>query len=79
MALKTQLISTSKGAEGIEHNDSIIIADSPDEFKAALLKTLNREVDLTEKAYQAFMEKYSMTPNKAIFAEIIRKILNAGK
>jgi|WetSurSiteA1Bulk_404760.scaffolds.fasta_scaffold00747_7 polysaccharide biosynthesis protein PslH len=79
MALKTQLISTSKGAEGIDHNDSIIIADTPEEFKSAILKALNREVDLTAKAYQAFIGKYSLPPNKRIFSDIIHRLTGGGK
>jgi glycosyltransferase involved in cell wall biosynthesis len=79
MALKTQLLSTSKGAEGIDHNNSILIADSPAEFKKALLNTLDGKTDLTEKAYRAFMDKYSLPPNKAIFTEILLNITGAGK
>ena len=38
MALKTQLISTNVGAEGIEHEGSIIIADNPQIFKKIFLE-----------------------------------------
>jgi hypothetical protein len=76
MALKTQLISTSKGAEGIEHDHSIIIADTPADFKNALLKIIDTKTDLTDKAYDVFLKKYSLAPNKALFAEIINCICN---
>ena len=79
MALKTQLISTTKGAEGIHHNHSIILADSPGDFKSALLNAIEGKIDTTEKAYQAFMEKYSLQPNKAIFTDIIHHICKTGK
>jgi polysaccharide biosynthesis protein PslH len=74
MALKTQLISTSKGSEGIDHKNSILIADSPREFKDALLKVLDGHLDLTEEAYRVFREKYSLEPNKEVFTEIIHSV-----
>jgi glycosyltransferase involved in cell wall biosynthesis len=74
MALKTQLVSTSKGAEGIDHHNSIIIADKPMDFKKKLLKILDNKTDHTDKAYKAYMEKYSLTSNKTIFANILRNI-----
>jgi polysaccharide biosynthesis protein PslH len=75
MALKTQLLSTSKGAEGIDHDNSIVMADTPGDFKNELLKLIETKSDHTEKAYQAFMNKYSLEPNKRIFEDIIRNIV----
>lgn len=75
MALKTQLISTSKGAEGIEHDHSVLLADTPADFKQAILKVINNQIDHTEKAYQCFVNKYSVEPNKKIFASIIGTIV----
>ena len=40
MALKTQIISTDLGAEGIEHEGSIITADDPYKFKSEILEVL---------------------------------------
>lgn len=74
MALKTLLISTSKGAEGIEHDNSIITADSPSEFKNALLNLTNYDSVMSEKAYKIFIDKYSMEPNKEIFERIVNDI-----
>ena len=37
MALRTQVLSTGRGAEGIEHKGSILIADKPDEFRDCIL------------------------------------------
>lgn len=74
MALKTQLLSTSKGAEGIDHNNSILIADSPADFKRELVKILENKSDLADMAYEAFMDKYSLKPNLNIFKTIIHDI-----
>jgi glycosyltransferase involved in cell wall biosynthesis len=75
MALKTQLISTSKGAEGIEHEGSIIIANNPDEFRREICNVIESKVDYTEKAYQCFMQRYSLKANLEIFDNLIRKIV----
>lgn len=77
MALKTQLVSTSKGAEGIEHDNSIIIADTAADFRNALLNILDKKTDLTEKAYRVFLEIYSGTPNKDALAGVIHKIVKS--
>jgi polysaccharide biosynthesis protein PslH len=77
MALKTQLVSTSKGAEGIEHDHSIMIADTAADFRNALLSILDKKTDLTEKAYRVFLERYSVTPNKDALAGVIHKIVNS--
>jgi len=74
MALRTQLLSTSKGAEGIEHEGSIAIADTPEGFAEALAEILEDKMDTTEKAYNVFMNIYSSKPNRAIFKSIIEQI-----
>jgi hypothetical protein len=75
MALRTQLLSTSKGAEGIEHEGSIVIADSPESFTKWLSDILNGEIDYTHKAYYIFINKYSLEPNHIIFKNIIKQII----
>jgi hypothetical protein len=79
MALKTQLLATSKGAEGIIHDDSILIADSPGEFKNKLLQVLISKANFTDKAYMAFLSRYSLPPNELIFTDIIRRITSNKK
>ena len=74
MALKTQVISTSRGAEGIIHDQSIVIADTPVDFKNKLLSVLAGKINLTEVAYNAYLKRYALKPNKIIFEAIIKKI-----
>ena len=76
MALKTQLLSTSKGAEGIEHDGSIAIADTPENFKKQLKDIIDNKIDYTQKAYDIFIKKYSLEPNYQIFNKIIKNILH---
>jgi hypothetical protein len=74
MALKTQIISTSKGAEGINHNGSIIIADEANNFRNCLLNVLKSKSDYTNEAYKVFMANYSIAPNAQIFNNIITQL-----
>lgn len=76
MALKTLVISTSKGAEGIEHENSIITADRVDDFKKEIINVLKGNnaghyKTLTEKAYQVALEKYSFASNRLKLQEIL--------
>jgi glycosyltransferase involved in cell wall biosynthesis len=63
MALKTQVISTTRGAEGINHEGSILIANSPGEFREKILQVMNGEVNTVENAYAVFGKKYSLASN----------------
>ncbi|NIM12730.1 MAG: glycosyltransferase [Candidatus Aminicenantes bacterium] len=77
MALKTLVISTSTGAEGIDHENSIIIVDKACDFKNEILKVIaGSENDYyktrTETAYQLALKKYSLEVNRVK----IEKILN---
>lgn len=74
MALKTQLVSTSQGAEGIDHQDSILIANDPLSFRKHLIEVLNGKVDLSAKAYGIFQEKYSLEANAAVFEDILHHV-----
>ncbi len=75
MALKTQLLSTSRGAEGIEHDGSILIADEPLDFQQKILDVFSLEVDTTVQAYDVFMKKYSLAANSIIFQAMLEKLL----
>lgn len=63
MALKTNIVSTSVGAEGIKHLGSICIADEPEQFKKGLISVLSKEIENEEKAFGVFMEEYSSMAN----------------
>jgi glycosyltransferase involved in cell wall biosynthesis len=63
MALKTQIIGTAKGVEGIECN-SFIIADNPEDFRQKLNDLLDKPTEIDENAYAIFLQNYSL--NKII-------------
>jgi len=78
MALKTLVISTSKGAEGIDHEDSIIIADRAGDFKNEILNVMkgnNKDFYQTKikNAYQIALKKYSLEVNQIKLEKIIKK------
>jgi hypothetical protein len=75
MALKTQIISTTVGAEGIEHEGSIIIADNPNDFKDAIIKAIKENIDYTKNAYSIFENKYSLNNSIKIFNKIVTQII----
>jgi len=64
MALGTPVISTSKGAEGLEvtHEENILIADAPDDFAQAVLRLLRDEdlrARLSANGRRLVEERYS--------------------
>ncbi len=64
MALRTPVIATSKGAEGLEakNGEQLIITDMPETFAQAIIRLLDnpdRCNALAEKGFQLIQEKYN--------------------
>jgi len=84
MALGTPVISTSKGAEGLDvtHGENILIADDPKEFAQAVLSILE-STTLREKlsvaGFRLVSEKYSSEFMGRKFEELIKKIISLDK
>ncbi|HYX05719.1 MAG TPA: glycosyltransferase [Bacteroidales bacterium] len=74
MALRTPIVSTTKGAEGIDHDGSIHIADNPEDFRNLIINILDNEMNYTEKAFKKFIEKYSLLPNSQLFKKVIENL-----
>jgi polysaccharide biosynthesis protein PslH len=72
MALKTPLISTSKGLEGIDHKGNCHIADNEVDFRNSILEILNSDNDKSELAYLIYKERYSLSSNLFTFDKIIK-------
>lgn len=73
MALGIPLVSTSLGAAGIEHMNSILIADTKEEFKKSikiLLKDEKLRKEKSKQGYKVFVEKYSLSTSKEILKSI---------
>lgn len=74
MAARTPVVATSKAAEGIEarHGEHLLIADTPDEFAAAVCRLLANPADaarLAESAWRLCHERYNAT---AVASTLVR-------
>ncbi len=83
MALRTPVITTSKGAEGIDvkHGESVLIADEPAEFAAAvvqLLKESELREQLADNAYQLVREQYDWAGVMPRFMQLIDDVVSAA-
>jgi polysaccharide biosynthesis protein PslH len=76
MALRTQVISTSKGSEGIEHEGSIVIADEPVLFIKNIQDIIDDKINHTEKAHEIFMKEYSFSANQKRIQKIFENLYN---
>jgi glycosyltransferase involved in cell wall biosynthesis len=80
MALGTPVISTSKGAEGLDvkHGENIIIADDPIEFVQAVLSVLESpslRKKLSEGGLRLVSEKYSSEFMGRKFEDLLKRIV----
>ena len=75
MALRTQLISTTKGSEGIEHGGSVLIADTPEDFRNRIIEVIDNKINTVEEAYRVYENKYSFEPNQLVLSERIKSLL----
>jgi glycosyltransferase involved in cell wall biosynthesis len=79
MALKTQIVSTTKGAEGIAHDGGIVIADTPAEFRDSIRECISGGLDTTTPAFEAFRRDYSLDANAIKLGKLIRSLVNEPK
>jgi polysaccharide biosynthesis protein PslH len=76
MSLGTPVVSTSKGAEGLDvkHEQHMLIADDPQEFAEAvirLLSDLELRTRLAENGLQLVAEKYNWATNIVKFLNLV--------
>ncbi|GAP13474.1 glycosyltransferase [Longilinea arvoryzae] len=79
MALRSPVVSTSKGAEGLEvrAGEHLLVADSPQDFAAAVIRLLKDETlreSITEAGYRLVEEKYSWQKALIFFLKWIETI-----
>ena len=84
MALGTPVISTSKGAEGLEvtPEEDILIADGPGEFAAQTLRLLRDpwlRTTLSVNGRRLIEDKYDMRVVGERFNQLIESVVEAGK
>ena len=83
MAIGTPVISTSKGAEGLEVQTGkhLLIADTPQEFAAAvkqLLENAELRQHLADNAYQLISEKYDWRAVMPNFLKLVDRVAYSG-
>ena len=81
MALHTPVVTTHKGAEGLDvkHGVNILIADTPDEFAGNIIKVLKNpgmQQKLANNAYQLVREKYEWSVVMPRFINLVESILS---
>jgi glycosyltransferase involved in cell wall biosynthesis len=82
MALRTPVIATSKGAEGlaVENDRHILIADDPQAFAEAVVRVCTEaglRQRLTKAAYQLVREKYDWSVVMPRFLDLVDRVASA--
>jgi glycosyltransferase involved in cell wall biosynthesis len=72
MAVRTPVVTTSKGCEGIDHGGAFRVADSAPAFKAAILDLLSDPAHAARSAAmarEAYDRRYSLAANAKRLAQ----------
>ena len=82
MALRTPVVTTSKGAEGldVQHDKHLLIADTPEAFAEAVIRLLKEprlRKRLIDDAYQLVSEKYDWAVVMPRFLNLIERMAYA--
>jgi polysaccharide biosynthesis protein PslH len=82
MALRTPVVATSKGAEGLDVSDGehLLIADEPDKFADMVIRLLldpGLRRRLSENAYQLIEEKYNWAVVMPKFLDLLDHVVSA--
>lgn len=79
MALRSPVIATSKGAEGLDvrNSEHLLLADTPESFADAVIRLLTSPQlrhDLTERAYHLMEQKYDWNVILPNFLQLVENI-----
>ena len=83
MALRTPVVATSKGAEGldVQHNEHLLIADTPEAHAEAILRLLQEpglRQRLADKAYQLVRQKYDWSVVTPRLLDLVERVGGAS-
>ncbi len=78
MALKTPVVATTKGAEGLNlrHNEHLLIADEPEAFAQSVVRLLQNPAlrqRLVDSAYQLLQKQYNWPAIMPKFLSLLKK------
>ena len=84
MALGTPVVSTAKGAEGLEvtHEEDILIADAPDDFAQAVLRLLRDDdlrASLSAAGRRLVAERYSWETCARRLEQLLCRVVQRGR
>ncbi len=82
MGVRTPVVTTSKGCEGIEHEGNFIVADTPEGFRASILSILEDAEGAYDRAIAArrvFDRRYSLEANAARLEYAIASAIRDGE
>jgi glycosyltransferase involved in cell wall biosynthesis len=82
MAVRTPLVSTAKGCEGILHDGTMHVADTPQAFKAAILDVLAHPARAAEQAARAravYDQHYGLAANAERLDQVIASAVKTGR
>ncbi|HEX9074329.1 MAG TPA: glycosyltransferase [Anaerolineae bacterium] len=84
MALRTPVVATSKGAEGLDARDDehLLIADTPQAFAGAVIRLFNEPglaQRLADKAFQLVREKYDWAVVMPRFQSLVDQVIWGSK
>ncbi|MFO7680705.1 MAG: glycosyltransferase [Chloroflexota bacterium] len=82
MALRTPVVSTTKGAEGLDahHEEHLLIADTPKEYAEAVLRLLHEPAlrqRLAHNAFQFVSKNYDCAATNSRFLELVDRFAGA--
>ena len=76
MALKTNIVATSIGVEGIQHEGAIRVHDDAEGFREELVRALEDKLHHEEDAYTVFMKYYSSKSNTPLVQRMFEELLS---
>ena len=84
MALGTPVVSTSKGAEGLDVRDGkhVLIADTPSTFAQAIIRLIEEPetgLEISENAHKMVVEKYNWSVEKTRFLTLVDTVVSNKK
>jgi len=84
MALGTPVISTSKGAEGLDvtHEENVLIADSPNDFAQAVLRVLEDKTlrtKLSANGRRLVEERYSWKMCASQLEQLLHQVVEKAR
>lgn len=82
MALRTPVVSTTKGAEGLDlqHDEHLMIADAPEDFARAVIRLATEprlRERLAQNAYRLLRDRFDWAVVMPRFLDVVERIIQS--